>query len=184
MRVRHPSSLFEPESNLLRLRLRLRIASRAFCPRREKLIDSPRIRAAPCGAWNPVEFSASTKSRWNWAFRWKFRAAFNSTSLLPADLPDFKLLIKSISASIAIAALKMPAWRLRKCAELVEALSLREVDQRLIRWLIAEARTPRRRGARSDAGFDQPADRSPHRLSARSRVASAVTVAAGWVDSD
>jgi hypothetical protein len=34
-----------------------------FCPCREKLIDSPRIRAASCGAWNPVEFSASTKSR-------------------------------------------------------------------------------------------------------------------------
>ena len=35
----------------------------AIWPRREKSIDSPRIRAASCGAWKPVEFSASTKSR-------------------------------------------------------------------------------------------------------------------------
>jgi hypothetical protein len=32
----------------------------AFCPCRKKLIDSPKIRAASCGAWNPVEFSASS----------------------------------------------------------------------------------------------------------------------------
>ena len=42
---------------------------------------------------------------------------------------------------IALTALKLLAGRLRKCAELVEALSLREVDQRLARWLLAEART-------------------------------------------
>lgn len=41
---------------------------------------------------------------------------------------------------IALTALKLLAGRLRKCAELVEALSLREVDQRLARWLLAEAR--------------------------------------------
>ena len=35
----------------------------AFWPLREKSMDSPRIRAASCGAWKPVEFSASTKSR-------------------------------------------------------------------------------------------------------------------------
>jgi CRP/FNR family transcriptional regulator len=44
-----------------------------------------------------------------------------------------------------MAALKMLAGRLWKCAELVEALSLHEVDQRLARWLIAEARTCGRR---------------------------------------
>jgi hypothetical protein len=32
-------------------------------PRREKLIDSPRMRTASCGAWKPIEFSASMKSR-------------------------------------------------------------------------------------------------------------------------
>ncbi|HQR35566.1 MAG TPA: Crp/Fnr family transcriptional regulator [Blastocatellia bacterium] len=42
---------------------------------------------------------------------------------------------------IALTAVKLLAGRLRKCAELVEALSLREVDQRLARWLLTEART-------------------------------------------
>lgn len=41
---------------------------------------------------------------------------------------------------VALTALRLLAGRLRKCAELVEALSLREVDQRLARWLLAEAR--------------------------------------------
>lgn len=50
---------------------------------------------------------------------------------------------------IALAALKLLAGRLRKCAELVEALSLREVDQRLARWLLSEARLRGRRGAAS-----------------------------------
>ena len=35
----------------------------AIWPWRAKSIDSPRMRAASCGAWKPVEFSASTKSR-------------------------------------------------------------------------------------------------------------------------
>src|ERR1041384_7010177 len=35
----------------------------AIWPFREKSTDSPRMRAASCGAWKPVEFSASTKSR-------------------------------------------------------------------------------------------------------------------------
>ncbi len=46
---------------------------------------------------------------------------------------------------ITLAALKVLARRLRRCAELVEALSLREVGQRLARFLLAEAR---RRGTR------------------------------------
>ena len=40
---------------------------------------------------------------------------------------------------IALAALKLLAGRLRRCAELVEALSLHEVDQRLARLLLTEA---------------------------------------------
>jgi len=52
---------------------------------------------------------------------------------------------------IALAALKLLAGRLRKCAELVEALSLREVDQRLARWLLAEARA---RGQRTAGGLE------------------------------
>ncbi len=52
--------------------------------------------------------------------------------------------------SIALAALKLLAGRLRRCAELVEALSLREVDQRLARWLFSEARL---RGTRTNEGM-------------------------------
>ena len=52
---------------------------------------------------------------------------------------------------IALAALKLLAGRLRKCAELVEALSLREVDQRLARWVLAEARA---RGKRTGKGLE------------------------------
>jgi CRP-like cAMP-binding protein len=50
---------------------------------------------------------------------------------------------------IPLAALKVLAARLRRCAELVEALSLREVGQRLARFLVAEAR---RRGTRTENG--------------------------------
>jgi CRP-like cAMP-binding protein len=49
--------------------------------------------------------------------------------------------------SIALAALKLLAKRLRNCAELVEALSLHEVDQRLARLLLDDARS---RGRRAD----------------------------------
>ncbi|HWQ33328.1 MAG TPA: Crp/Fnr family transcriptional regulator [Blastocatellia bacterium] len=52
---------------------------------------------------------------------------------------------------IALAALKLMAGRLRKCAALVEALSLREVDQRLARWLLGEARA---RGKRTAEGIE------------------------------
>ena len=52
---------------------------------------------------------------------------------------------------IALAALKLLAGRLRRCAELVEALSLREVDQRLARWLLTEARA---RGKRTGDGLE------------------------------
>ncbi len=52
---------------------------------------------------------------------------------------------------IALSALKLLAGRLRKCAELVEALSLREVDQRLARWLLTEARA---RGKRTSDGLE------------------------------
>jgi CRP-like cAMP-binding protein len=58
---------------------------------------------------------------------------------------------KRIQRLIALDTLKMLAGRLRKCAELVEALSLREVDQRLARWLIIEARA---RGRHTDVGLE------------------------------
>jgi CRP/FNR family transcriptional regulator len=52
--------------------------------------------------------------------------------------------------TISLAALKMMAGRLRRHAELVEALSLREVGQRLARLLLTEAK---RGGKRSDSGI-------------------------------
>ena len=51
---------------------------------------------------------------------------------------------------IALAALKLLAGRLRRCAELVETLSLHEVDQRLARLLLLEARA---RGKRTEDGL-------------------------------
>ncbi|HWP44948.1 MAG TPA: Crp/Fnr family transcriptional regulator, partial [Blastocatellia bacterium] len=50
---------------------------------------------------------------------------------------------------IALAALKVLAGRLRRCAALVEELSLHEVDQRLARLLVAEARS---RGVHTQSG--------------------------------
>jgi CRP-like cAMP-binding protein len=42
---------------------------------------------------------------------------------------------------IALSALKLLSGRLRKCAELVETLSLKDVDQRVARWLLMEAKS-------------------------------------------
>jgi CRP/FNR family transcriptional regulator len=51
---------------------------------------------------------------------------------------------------IAVAALRLLAGRLRRCAALVEDLSLHEVDQRLAKFLSSEAQT---RGVRTGAGI-------------------------------
>src|SRR5262249_23682731 len=77
-------------------------------------------------------------------------AAEEDSTVLFLDKRDVKSLCLA-NPQIALAALKMLAGRLRKCAELVEALSLREVDQRLARWLLAEARA---RGARTPVGVE------------------------------
>ena len=53
--------------------------------------------------------------------------------------------------SIALAALKVLATRLRNCASLVETLSLHDVDRRLARLLLSEARI---RGTRIPSGFE------------------------------
>lgn len=55
---------------------------------------------------------------------------------------------------IALKAVKLLAGRLRKCAELVEALSLREVDNRLARWLLNEARVRGQRLSNPTAGLE------------------------------
>ncbi|MDE3167629.1 MAG: Crp/Fnr family transcriptional regulator, partial [Acidobacteriota bacterium] len=51
---------------------------------------------------------------------------------------------------VALSALNLLARRLRRHAELVEALSLREVGQRLARFLLAEARAS---GSRNERGL-------------------------------
>lgn len=66
-------------------------------------------------------------------------AAEEETQVLFIDKRDVRRLCLEYP-EIALAALKLMAGRLRKCAALVEALSLREVDQRLARWLLGEAR--------------------------------------------
>jgi CRP/FNR family transcriptional regulator len=75
-------------------------------------------------------------------------AAEEETTVLFIDKRDVQLLCMTYP-EIALAALKVLAGRLRQCAELVEVLSLREVNQRLARFLLVEARrkgTPREQG--------------------------------------
>ncbi|HYP28108.1 MAG TPA: Crp/Fnr family transcriptional regulator [Blastocatellia bacterium] len=72
-------------------------------------------------------------------------AAEEEATVLFIDKRDVRQLCLS-QPGIALAALKLLAARLRKCAELVEAQSLHEVDQRLASLLLAEARS---RGSRS-----------------------------------
>lgn len=71
-------------------------------------------------------------------------AAEEDSTVLFIDKRDVRRLCVD-HPQIALTALKLLAGRLRKCAELVEALSLREVDQRLARHLLAETQ---RRGVR------------------------------------
>lgn len=70
---------------------------------------------------------------------------FISNNVLFIDKRDVKRLCLE-HRNIALAALKLLAERLRRCAELVEALSLREVDQRLAHWLLSAARVRGTRG--------------------------------------
>jgi CRP/FNR family transcriptional regulator len=65
---------------------------------------------------------------------------------------------------ITLAALKLLAGRLRRCAELVEALSLREVGQRLARFLLAEAS---RRGTRTKDGISLNLTQTNQQIAAR-----------------
>jgi CRP/FNR family transcriptional regulator len=77
-------------------------------------------------------------------------AAETDSVLLFIDKRDVRSLCLA-HPQIALAALKVLAGRLRRCAELVETLSLREVGQRLARFLLAEARS---RGLRTGGGFE------------------------------
>ena len=65
---------------------------------------------------------------------------------------------------LALAAVKLLASRLRRCAELVETLSLREVGQRLARLLLEEARS---HGIRTDRGTKIRLQLTHNQLAAR-----------------
>ncbi len=92
-------------------------------------------------------------------------AAEEESILYFIDKRDVKRLCLSHPA-IALAALKILAGRLRRCAALVENLSLREVDQRLALFLLQEAKT---RGTPSPAGLRF---RLPSNLQIAARVGS------------
>ena len=81
------------------------------------------------------------------------------------DKKDVKRLCLTHPA-IALAALKVLSARLRRCAALVESLSLREVDQRLALFLVQEAKA---RGVRSPAGLRY---RLPSNIQLAARVGS------------
>ena len=66
-------------------------------------------------------------------------AAEEDTSTLFIDKRDVRRLSLQ-HPEIALAAVRVLALRLRRCAELVEALSLKEVGQRVARFLVSEAR--------------------------------------------
>ena len=76
-------------------------------------------------------------------------AAEEETTVLFIDKRDVRQLCLK-HPEITLAALKVLAGRLRRCAELVETLSLREVGQRLARFLLTEAG---RSGTRTDKGI-------------------------------
>jgi CRP-like cAMP-binding protein len=65
---------------------------------------------------------------------------------------------------IPLAALKYLAGRLRECAKLVETLSLRDVDQRLARWLLGEARAG---GQPTGAGVEIKLELTNQQIAAR-----------------
>lgn len=77
-------------------------------------------------------------------------AAETDSVLLFIDKRDVRSLCLK-HPQIALAALKVLAGRLRHCAELVETLSLREVGQRLARFLLAEAHA---KGVRTKGGYE------------------------------
>lgn len=90
-------------------------------------------------------------------------AAEQPTTVLFLNKQDVKALSLQ-HPEIALAAIKVLAERLRRCAALVEALSLREVGARLARFLLNEAR---RSGARTDQGFRLNLTQTNQQIAAR-----------------
>jgi len=90
-------------------------------------------------------------------------AAEEDTTVLFIDRRDVRLLCLE-HPEITLAALKVLAGRLRRCAELVEALSLREVGQRLARFLLAEAH---RSGTPTENGMSVNLTQTNQQIAAR-----------------
>ena len=90
-------------------------------------------------------------------------AAEEATTTLFIDKRDVLQLCLE-HPEIALAAIRVLAGRLRRCAELVEALSLREVGQRLARFLVAEAR---RNGTRTNQGTWMDLTQTNQQIAAR-----------------
>lgn len=79
---------------------------------------------------------------------------------------DKQLILKTAiqHPQLALAAVKLLASRLRRCAELVETLSLREVGQRLARLLLEEAQS---HGTKTDGGTKLKLRLTHNQLAAR-----------------
>jgi CRP/FNR family transcriptional regulator len=90
-------------------------------------------------------------------------AAEEETITLFIDKHDVRRLFLK-HPEISLAALKVLAGRLRRCAELVEALSLHEVGQRLARFLLTEAR---RSGTRTENGLGINLTQTNQQIAAR-----------------
>jgi len=90
-------------------------------------------------------------------------AAEEDTTCLFIDKRDMRHLCLE-HPEITLAALKVLAGRLRRCAELVETLSLKEVGQRLARYLLAEAR---RSGTRTEEGININLTQTNQQIAAR-----------------
>ncbi len=90
-------------------------------------------------------------------------AAEEETITLFIDKHDVRRLCLQ-HPEITLTALKVLAGRLRRCAELVEALSLREVGQRLARFLLAEAR---RSGTPTENGLSLNLTQTNQQIAAR-----------------
>jgi CRP/FNR family transcriptional regulator len=90
-------------------------------------------------------------------------AAETDSILLFIDKRDVRNLCLE-HPQITLAALKVLAGRLRRCAELVETLSLREVGQRLARLLLAEARA---RGTPAAEGLEATLTLTNQQIAAR-----------------
>jgi CRP/FNR family transcriptional regulator len=90
-------------------------------------------------------------------------AAEEDTETLFLDKRDVRQLCLT-HPEIALSAVRVLAARLRRCAELVEALSLKEVGQRVARFLVAEAR---RKGVPANAGVCLTLTQTNQQIAAR-----------------